>query len=167
MKKFVLFDEFWWHIKDVNASLKNVKLYNITECGNCGEHDVSGCKIAYANDWDGLDWKDTELCSNKEKTGWLSPDGSFYGCDYHLHSMQAELVHHHSEGELEKLGWIKITRTFEDGNRIKALFIGNRENHIIKPTESQMDYLTKHPEIDLKQIGYRMSILAYDEALVK
>lgn len=41
-------------------------------------------------------------------TGWIAPDGTFYGCDPTDHWEVAEFILHCSERELEKRGYCKI-----------------------------------------------------------
>jgi hypothetical protein len=160
--KFVFIYDLWWRIKDENSPLYNVKLYNYND-SNCGNHDVSKCKIVFADNWDKLDWSNTSILSNKEKTGWLSPSGKFYGCDYRNHAIQALLVHHKKEDELEKLGWIKITRDFMRNNLLQAMFVGDAENHSIKPTEQQMKYLMNNPEIDYNYVELELYLYSKEK----
>ena len=40
--------------------------------------------------------------------GWISPDGTFIGCDYYDHSFIAEEYLHSDEKTLEKEGWVKL-----------------------------------------------------------
>lgn len=42
------------------------------------------------------------------RLGWISPDGTFIGCDYYDHSFIAEEYLHSAEKTLEKEGWVKL-----------------------------------------------------------
>ena len=49
--------------------------------------------------------------NDKYKTGWLDRNGRFYGCDWEMHVFVAEYCFKKTEEELEKEGWIKITKS--------------------------------------------------------
>jgi len=70
---------------------------------------------------------------NSQSSGWLSPDGKFYPCDYYQHDSFARslaaIYYISLEGTkaLELCGWIRI---YDDGN------VGHLE---INPTQKQID----------------------------
>lgn len=55
-------------------------------------------------------WNEFVLSAIKpnSKLGWISPDGTFIGCDYYDHAFVAKYYLHSSEEELESEGWCKI-----------------------------------------------------------
>ena len=67
-------------------------------------------EIIEADDWSGLPWADILLVPDSI-TGWISPDGKFYGCNQYDHAEVAVWVLQASERELERKGWVKIYRT--------------------------------------------------------
>jgi len=75
----------------------------------------------------------TPLAGSNEitsSTGWLSPEGTFYGCAYMGH---IELAHDIGEDEihLEKKGWVKL-----QNNDLTWDFFGH-----FRPTQPQIDHL--------------------------
>lgn len=55
-----------------------------------------------------LDWKKTSIYRPNSSCGWLSRDGTFYGCDYQAHDLIADLILKKPVGDLEKEGWVRI-----------------------------------------------------------
>lgn len=53
--------------------------------------------------------------SGDYRTGWLSPDGRFYGCDYMDHRLVAEYIFDDDEIGLEEKGYCKLYRSMFDG----------------------------------------------------
>ena len=72
--------------------------------------DLTGKQLVEAKTWDELDYTDTIFNSDFYHTGWVSPKGKFYGCETRHHHEQARYVHKTTDRELEKRGWIKITK---------------------------------------------------------
>lgn len=108
MKTFVKYNNFW-HEVDSNTPPHSATLFNLG-LGRMTEVDITNMEKAYANSLSDLNWNGTKLLDNSVyKTGWLAPDGTFYGCDYSCHSAQAKLVHKKDEETLEREGYIKIT----------------------------------------------------------
>lgn len=84
-------------------------------------------------------------------SGWLDREGIFYGCTIQGHLDQADQVHGHSEGELEEMGWVKISameplsedkpwesRIISSGHR------SQKDGKIIRLTPLQERWLVEH-----------------------
>jgi hypothetical protein len=67
--------------------------------------------------------------------GWLSPDGTFYGCGYTKHSELAELYFDKSELEMEKTGWVKVSSNYDGGSAFYCQ---------LRTTLAQRDWLESH-----------------------
>ena len=74
------------------------------------EIDITNCQTEIAKNRCELDWYGTSVFDNKYKTGWVSPSGKFFGCDYTMHSLQAKYLHKSSEEQLENEGKIIVIR---------------------------------------------------------
>lgn len=61
-----------------------------------------------AKDIHELDWKKTSIYRPDMRCGWLSREGTFYGCGSQDHDLIADLILNKSVGELEKEGWVRI-----------------------------------------------------------
>lgn len=144
--KFVKINNYWWEYENGTA-------YN-TAGGHQYIHKDEVYEFCEAEGWDKLNWFGTDIYNNSSKIGWLSPDGIFYGCDYSSHGSQAIYVHHMSEGDLEKNGWIKLTFSHR-GNIPVVYFYGEWEKGKVIPTKAQMDYL-KNTECDLEDIKFML-----------
>ena len=99
---------YWWEYDD-STPINNARLKNIGLGQNSG-NDLTGYEIIEADSWYDLDWKGTKVYSPEYFTGWVSPDGKFYGCDYEYHLEQALFVHKTTMRDLEERGFIKITK---------------------------------------------------------
>ena len=91
-------DNGWWEI-DGN------RLYNI----NGGWHDYNPSSddiIIEADGWDDIPMD--YLLDDEAITGWVAPDGKFYGCNPEEHILIAEKVLKSSESMLENQGYVKI-----------------------------------------------------------
>lgn len=142
---YVKIDNFWWEL-DTTTPLNNATIYNLVG-GRQTEWDLTKAEIVEAKDWQHLDWSGTCLYDNTLKTGWLNPEGKFFGCDYRNHSSQANYVHGKRERDLELEGWIKLTYYWSDEKKLIAL-IGRDKNHeVIIPTEKQWQYLSNNRDI--------------------
>ncbi len=92
------YDNGWWRI-DGNML--------VNPCGGFHIYIPSpDDEIIEADDWNDI----TRLTvrDDSQTTGWLSPDGEFYGCKYSEHADLAECYIGKTERELEILGWVKI-----------------------------------------------------------
>jgi len=54
----------------------------------------------YAGAWEALFWEDTDLLDATRESGWLSPEGLWYGCRPVWHDTVAKLVFRQSEDAL-------------------------------------------------------------------
>lgn len=149
---FVKINNFWWEL-DLNTPLNRATIYNYMG-GKQTDFNLTNKQIVEADDWINLDWKGTEIFDEKYNTGWLSPDGNFYGCSYEAHAMQARLLHGTHEGELEKNGWIKIRRDLTKPSQITALLPYNSKTGVIKPTPRQIEYLKNSDINNLDEVEY-------------
>ena len=139
---FVKIDNYWWKY-DITSKVNNATVYNRMG-GRQTKLDLTGYEIVQAKDWQYLDWSDTSVLNSDYKSGWLSPEAIFYGCDYSSHSAQASLVHNCSERQLEQKGWIKITY-IENKNKSLVAFLGfDKYYNRITPTEKQLEFLLNY-----------------------
>ena len=138
-KAFVKIKNFWWKL-EISSPLNNATVYNYI-CGKQSFLDLTKFTIVEAYDWCDLDWKGTAIFDNKYKTGWLSPDGVFFGCSYECHSMQARFLHKCHEGNLEQCGWIKLARDKNNPAKVTALLGVDKNYNPIIPTRKQMIFL--------------------------
>ena len=150
--KFVLYEEFWWQY-DEKTPKKSATLINMYGGINSG-NDISKLKIVEAKSFYDLDWKGTKIYSDKYKYGWIDRNGKFYGCSYESHDLQARLVHHSTRRELEKQGWIHISKDmYNETGKLMANFCADYDNGVI-PTDAQIFYLSHHKEINSDEVMY-------------
>lgn len=142
---FVKVQNYWWKL-DVNTPINRATVYNYFG-GKQSDINLTNKQIVEANDWSDLDWKGTDVYDDSFKTGWLSPEGEFYGCSNEEHLQQSHFVHKKYENELEQLGWIKIRRDLTKTYQITALLSYNIKGELIRPTYKQVEYL-KNSEIN-------------------
>lgn len=138
---FVKIDNFWWEL-DTKTPLNKATVYNRFGGRQTGL-DLSNSTIVEAKDWQHLDWLGTSVYDNAFTTGWLSPQGKFFGCSYSSHNSQAELVHGKPESQLEAEGWIKLTRNIGNERQLVAYAGRDKFNNYIAPTHLQFEYLQK------------------------
>ncbi|MBE7082455.1 MAG: hypothetical protein E7378_02085 [Clostridiales bacterium] len=141
MKEFVKIDNFWWEYDTTtppyNATLKNMGF------GKMSGVDIEGLIRVQAEGFECLDWYGTRVYDNKYKSGWLSPEGKFYGCDYASHIAQAKLVHRLRECDLERDGWIKIGLApfaYDGKTRLYEAYFA-ASDYTIYPTNEQIAYI--------------------------
>ncbi len=141
MKYFVKVYGFWFEY-DNETPLSCARVFD-NDIKESFYYDIQNLEIVQAETKEELDWNDTIILNNNLKTGWLSPDGKFYGCKEYQHGMQAVLIHKKDEFELEQEGWIRINYNFkEDGEKfLTAGFFSNNET--IYPTSEQLKFLLK------------------------
>lgn len=101
--------------------------------------------------------------SDKFVYGWISPAGDTYLCDYEEHMDAAEMIYEeqykklcmNTERELEKLGWIKVSRPTsvdrEFGADGRIAYFTGFEN---RPTKAQLDKLVKENLHKTGNMGY-------------
>jgi len=93
-----LYDNGWW---EINGN----RLYNV----NGGWHDYNPSPddiIIEVNGWNDIPMD--YLLNDSAVTGWVAPDGKFYGCEPEDHILIAEHVLKSSEMMLENRGYVKI-----------------------------------------------------------
>ena len=138
MAIFVKLDKDWWK-GDENMQKNDCTICNIK--GIKKEHiDLSNIKTVFANSFCDLDWNNTSILNNTSIFGWLDRKGNFYGCGFAEHELQARLIHKTEMKELEKLGWIHISKFYRD---IMAFYSADYKNGIV-PTFEQLKYLAEH-----------------------
>lgn len=140
-----------WFIYDESTPLSSARVYN-NSLSYSGQ-DIRNCEIVEANSWYELDYTETKICSKKYTTGWLSYRGEFYGCDYSGHLTQAEYVHKMSEADMERAGFIKITREFSSAAKVSVF-------SFVKPSLKQMDWFKKnYNEFDRDEVLSHLEML--------
>ncbi len=137
-KAFVKIDNFWWRLS-LTTPLDKATVYNYSG-GHMSEIDCTKKEIVEAEDWEFLDWKGTVLYDDHFNTGWLSPSGDFYGCDYRAHYMCALMVLRQDDKKLEEKGYIRITKSINK-DELSAQIPYFLNHTYPKPTKKQMDYL--------------------------
>lgn len=73
----------------------------------CKKSDVV-YEVVEAESIEDLDWKKTGYYCPELDCGWLSPQGSWYGCDSRDHDIVAYLILNKEVGDLEKRGWCRV-----------------------------------------------------------
>lgn len=97
-----------------------------------------------AESWDEV--LKAELLANRYKytTGWISPNGAFFGCDVEDHDDMARYVLGQSQTTLERSGWIKV---YENPARVRAMAHHNMKRYDYYcekiPTQEQEEVLTR------------------------
>lgn len=89
----------WWEIR-------GNKLYN--SCGGWHDYTPRPDDEIKESTWDEI--LKESVRDDTETTGWIAPDGVFYGCAPQAHEALAEYVIGASERELEEKGYVKIYR---------------------------------------------------------
>lgn len=142
---------FWWEY-DESTPLYSATLYNMFGGKNSG-NDIRDYEIVDANGWACLDYFGTIVYHDSYKTGWLSPDGKFYGCDYTSHMTHARLVHKCSERELEEKGFIKITKSYKYYGRLEVLCYD-------QPTLDQIKWFKEnYTEKNREEVLYKLELM--------
>lgn len=92
----------WW-MEDCRARWIN------TAGGHCykSDSDVVHETVEVTSLYD-LDWTKTTLIDPKSETGWLGPDGTFWGCKTQDHNFVAKAVVKIEPGDMDEAGWIKV-----------------------------------------------------------
>lgn len=144
MKTFVKYNDFW-HEVDPNTPHHSATLYNLG-LGRMTEVDIRCMETVVAESLYDLDWYGTKvLDSDTYKTGWLAPNGAFFGCEYSCHSIQAKFVHKKNEETLEHEGYIKITLApwynRDNERNFEAIFLCDDPTKY--PTNEQVDFIKK------------------------
>lgn len=113
--------EFWYGY-DERTPLSNATIFR-SNGQTKNNVDITFCEILTLDNWEQLDYHGTVVNDDCYKTGWVTPQGKFYGCEYNFHNMQARLLHKHYEDELEKLGFIKITHEINNTGKKELLVL--------------------------------------------
>lgn len=153
--KFVKLGNYWYEY-DETTPLNNARLWN-TGLGCSSGIDISNNIVVEANDFTELDWHGTSVYDNCYNTGWLAPDGTFYGCDYKHHKEHAKYVQKLTEREMEERGFIKITC-----NRIRENPTALLSYHFVNNvpiTRQQYCFLKQHPIINFDEVDYVCRII--------
>lgn len=159
MKHFVKISDFWYEY-DPTTPMNETQVVDVDlDEDLC--MDIREYERAQANQKKDLDWRQTIILNDKYRTGWLSPDGTFFGCEAYHHKLQAQYVHGMRETALENNGWIRINYMFqEDGNKsLVASF--SAEDMTIYPTIEQLKYILNNYS-DNKNLYYEIWHIAND-----
>lgn len=147
MPKYVKVDGFWWEY-DPRTPKENATLYSIISFARSSYNNLTDLEILDCDESD-LNWENTTIFDNSYLTGWLSPEGVFYGCDYNHHKLQAKLVHKCSERDMEERGFVKITKS---ERKLAALLPIRNGRHSI--TANQYNFLKKLPINNFDEIDF-------------
>lgn len=78
-----------------------------------------------ADSFDDLDWSHTYLNDPTQKSGWIAPDGIFYGCESQDHIVCAQLVLRKDIDVLEKEGYVHL---YIDGTYSCETYLTENQN---------------------------------------
>lgn len=135
------YDNGWWKI--VGDKLENP--YG----GYHYYHPREDDEIVEANDFDELDWTGC-LLDERQTTGWIAPDGTWYPCSPRDHRAVARWVLKSTEESLENRGYIKVFFCSFDG---KEDFYGCRR-FTEKQKNKLMELGYKEKDIEYKNVPY-------------
>lgn len=110
-----------------------------------------------SEDFMSLDWKKTWMYAVDGESGWLSPEGIFWGCQYGGHVHLARYVIHRDYSEMEKAGWCHVDHA---GGPRKYSFRMNGD-----PTPAQEAWLISHGH-DLDPSGKKARKQVEDEIVL-
>lgn len=99
-------------------------------------HDVI-LDVVYADSFDDLDWKRTHYYKADGESGWLSPEGVFWGCEYGGHCNLASYVIRTPYERLERNRWVHVDRAGEKHRYTYRIAVG-------EPTAAQEAWLSAH-----------------------
>ena len=149
--KFVKVDGYWYEF-DESTPINDARVWNYY--GGCMSGlDLSNAQIVEAEDFHFLDWSNTELCSDEFVTGWLNPQGEFYGCSPKNHKEQAKLVHGLEEKDLEEKLYIKLTYLDRLQTNLVAM-VPHFKGQFNEISNHQYKFLKKHPISNFDEIDY-------------
>lgn len=149
--KFVRYKSMWWELID-DTILEHAVIQNSFVASKPRIIDVNiaalqQVEVESPND---LNFEGTPLQNPTAPTGWLNPQGQFFGCDDRYHSAHARFVQHKKdESDLESLGWLKITY-FQEG-RPEPFYKGHPESGIF-PSMAQIAWLESHLYCDITEL---------------
>jgi hypothetical protein len=139
---FHLLDNFgvqtWWQYDE-----KRNYYYNSAGGGSPKRVTDKVIKTQIAQNWD-MFYDDPATCDETSDTGWLAPDGTFYGCDSSGHSYTASSIIGTSEKRLDALGWAKLRGGYRGAlwytmGEVPGTLAGDWTTH--KPTPQQVKVL--------------------------
>lgn len=113
-----------------------------------------------------LDWTITSYVEPDSKTGWLSPDGKYWGCSTQNHRSVADLVLKSSSEKLLDQGWVKVNGINAPGgafcdffnekplNDIQRKFLIDNGYHGYELEEEPLtgDATSTHPGLALRKL---------------
>lgn len=102
-----------------------------------------------ATSFDTLDWKRTSYYIEDGESGWLDPDGNFWGCYYGGHASLAKHVLKMGYAEIERAGWVHVDEAGKIGR-----YTWRKASKGGEPTEAQAKWLEAHGH-DLDPGGVR------------
>ena len=92
-----IIDNGWWEIR-------SGKLYN--RYGGCHDYHPQPDDEIREDTWTGI--LNETIRNDQETTGWIAPDGTFYGCSSSGHEDLAKYFFSKTEREMEEDGFVKI-----------------------------------------------------------
>lgn len=138
-------DNGWWEF-DENTQ----KVYN----RNGGWHELHYHPM---NEFKEMTWDEVIAMDVRDDTcytGWVSPDGTWYGCEPMDHELMARCYFKTTEEKLENEGWIKVT---EIPSYLLAMapdvYPDRYEYHFFNP----YGYITKAQEKTLAEHGIELT----------
>lgn len=149
MNKYVKLENIWWQYDE--STPKNKATIENYYNGKYLDVDLTNWKIVEAKNWSKLNWKGTCVYGDNFNTGWLTPKGKFFGCNYRYHNLHALMIHGCDEKFLEKKGWIKITYTNVREGILIAHFQPDFKKKIL-PTVEQFDYLEHNTKCNYDEV---------------
>lgn len=115
--------------------------YDMGQCynrrgGYHNYHPHSMDEFFEADSWDDIIKQQMLADRNNYTTGWIAPDGEFFGCAAEDHDDMAEYVFNKSQRELEDTGWLKV---YEVPWRLRAesLYDYGKYSYFGRPTTAQ------------------------------
>ena len=129
-------DNGWWEYDDVLR-----RCYN--SMGGWHNYHPHPKDTIIEGTWDDVIVADLKLNKDSYITGWISPEGDFFGCSPQNHSKVAEYIYNCNERELEQKGFIKIYELPIVLRNIERYGYSNRYDYFGRPTVAQQEVLIK------------------------
>ena len=125
-------------LQDAYWEIRGNRLYNAA--GGFHFYEPKEDDEIIESTWDEILYKQAlRMLDPSKTTGWIAPDGTFYGCDYQDHWIVAERILNCTERELEERGYCKIYRNPIWCTTDESEYSYYYEKHL---TEAQIDVLT-------------------------
>lgn len=129
-------DNGWWEYDEELG-----RVYNLM--GGWHNYTPHPLNIFIKGTWEDVMREDLLLHRNDYVTGWIAPDGEFFGCSAMGHRDVAEYIFGKTERELEDSGYLKI---YENPARLRAEYnFKNQYSYYGRPTQAQ--------ELTLERLG--------------